>query len=346
MSSTYLLVGNPTAQSGKAQQRIERTLQRMRQRGMAAQFLSTQPEGRTVPLIAERLDAGGVDVVIYLGGDGTFAEVAKGILAANEPRPLGMLPSGTANDQGRSFGIKAEASALDWNLDVIEAGWQRQLDVGRVGRIGPDGRADVVEHVFHSVGWGLQPEILRQRNEDRVAVERIPLLREIYRDQAVYAGAALNRLLASWVEPSKFAAEELADGVRHRFTGLSDLVINATPVYGGAWVLDRHAEPDDGLFELIPIKGRREWASIAIRDLQALPLWQEQLDVLGVTHSEGCSAAEFDVELLRLGKEKLAAQVDGEEWVEGVHFKLSVLPRALSLIVPAEWEPPWKMEEP
>ena len=72
---------------------------------MHSELMGTEPEGRTVAAVKERIDAGGVDVVVYLGGDGTFAEVAKGILAARTALPLGMLPSGTANDQGLSFGI-------------------------------------------------------------------------------------------------------------------------------------------------------------------------------------------------------------------------------------------------
>jgi diacylglycerol kinase family enzyme len=336
-----LLVANPTAQSGKAGPRIQASRDAMRSRGWSAQLLETLPEGRTVAALAEHLDAHeDVEVVVYLGGDGTFAEVAKGLLGARRRRKLGMLPSGTANDQGKSFGISNKLSRLEWNLDVIEAGYTTLLDVGKLGRVGLDGRVDALEHVFHSVGWGLQADILEQRNEDRREVAGIPLIRELYRDYAVYAGAAFGKLLESCIEPRKFSAVVRADGVEHRFEGLSDLIINATPVYGGNWILDREAEPDDGRFELVPVHGRREWFSKAVRDLKSTPIWEEHLAVMGVQHRDGFSAGQFDIELIR--GEEVRSQVDGEEWERGRRFKLVVLQRELPVITPAEWEPPWK----
>src|SRR5262249_2468056 len=98
----YLLVANPTAQSGKNAQRIERARQLLDEHQLAHRFVSTQPAGGTVQVVKEALDASEVHTAIYMGGDGTFAEVAKGILAsrrAPEVR-LAMLPTGTANDQG------------------------------------------------------------------------------------------------------------------------------------------------------------------------------------------------------------------------------------------------------
>ena len=43
----------------------------------------------------------------FLQARSAFAEVAKGILASGRPVRLGMLPTGTANDQGKSFGLES-----------------------------------------------------------------------------------------------------------------------------------------------------------------------------------------------------------------------------------------------
>ncbi|HJN77045.1 MAG TPA: diacylglycerol kinase family protein [Myxococcota bacterium] len=343
MTGSILLVGNPTAQSGKAAERIRHSLEAMRSRGWSAHVMETLPSGRTVGALRERLDEDeGIEVVVYLGGDGTFAEVAKGILAAKRKRLLGMLPSGTANDQGKSFGVSAARGALARNLDVIAARHTTLLDVGKVGRIGLDGRVDDLNHVFHSVGWGMQSDILQQRNQDREAVKGFPLLSMLYRDQLVYAGAAFGKLMESYVEPIKFDAHVRVDGNEHHLQGLTDLVINATSVYGGMWVLDREAEPDDGRFELVPVHGRREWASKALRDLAQVPLWEEHLAAFGVKHRDGFSGGDFDVELVRIGEDEVSSQVDGEEWVSGSRFRLSVLRQELPIITPADWVPPWR----
>lgn len=343
MARRYLLVGNPTARSGKAAQRIDRALLRMRERGVEAHFLATEPEGRTVELLARRLASEPFDAVIYLGGDGTFAEVAKGILAAERPVPMGMLPSGTANDQGRSFGVSASPEALETNLDTIDAGNITNLDVGRINRLDDDNQVMDQDLFFDSAGFGMNPDILAVRNRDRERVARIPLLREIYRDQLVYAGATLKQYLASWVEPTKFDAEILCDGERaYAYGGLTDLVINATPIYGGSWVFVPEAEPDDGRFEVVPVQGRRDWFSKAIHDLAVVPISRHDLEEIGITHCEGFSGARFEIRLSRPRRQLVRSQIDGEEWLLGDRFRVEVLPRRLPLITPLGWVPPWK----
>jgi diacylglycerol kinase family enzyme len=342
MAGQTILVGNPTARSGRAEERIERALAAMKDRGWDVRFMPTQPEGRTPDVVRDAIDAGGVARVVYMGGDGTFAETAKGVLAAESLVPMGMLPSGTANDQGKSFGVSSDEGSLEKNLDTVAAGHLTQLDVGRIERLDGDAvtRSDLF---FDSAGFGLQAEILRKRNEDKELVEKIPLVRDIYRDQAVYAGALVDKYLKSFVEPPKFRLEVSADGRSYSYDGLIDVIIKATPVYGGAWILDRQTEPDDGLFELVPIAGRRDWFSKALRDLKDVPIWQEHLDELGIKHTEGFSGTTFELTFLRSGRPNVAAQIDGEEFPRGNRFRVYVDEQRLPLITPAGWTPPWRL---
>jgi diacylglycerol kinase family enzyme len=340
--SRHLLVANPTAQSGRAKKWIDQTLTAMAQCGLDAELMHTLPDGRTVHAVTERLDDDdGIDVVVYLGGDGTFHEVATGVLAAKRLRPLGMQPAGTANDQGLSFGIKR--GDIVRNVNVIAEGYQTQLDVGRVERLNIDGQVDKQSYFFDSCGWGLNPDILALRNRQRRRVAKVPLLREIYRDKAIYIASSMGKLLESYVAPIKFACDIQVDGVRHELTGLTDIIISGTPIYAGHWVLDRHAEPDDGKFELATMQGRRDWASKTLRDLAASPIWQEQLDHLGLSHSENYAASTFELDFYRPEKGEVSAQVDGEEWGHGDRYRVEVLPGRLPLITPEEFEPPWKL---
>ena len=344
MALSTLLFGNPTAQSGKAAAHLERAVKGLESRGASVLLIPTEPEGRTVGVVTAAIAEHTPDVVLYLGGDGTFNEVARGMLSAEHPTALGMLPMGTANDQGRSFGLRPGPGAIEDNLDIVMAGHLTQLDVGEVEALDEDGKVFARTRFFDCVGWGMQPEILAQRNADRAAVGKIPILREIYRDQAVYAGAAIDRYIASFIEPTKFDAVIVSGGERHVYEGLTDVVINNTALYAGEWVPDRFAEPDDGLMELVPMQGRRDWASKAMRDLAILPLFQEDLDVFGVTHSEGFSGADFDLTFERPERALIPGQLDGEEWIEGTHFRVRVLKNALPLITPADFEPPWRFE--
>jgi diacylglycerol kinase family enzyme len=339
----HLLVANPTAQSGRSKRWIAEAVEQLELRGHSVELLYTEPEGRTVASLSQRLDAQAppVDVVIYLGGDGTFAEVASGILQAKTPRPLGMLPSGTANDQGLSFGIRR--GEIKRNIDIILAHHLTRLDVGRIHRLQAAGLVVDSSYFFDSCGWGIHPDILSTRNRQRIFVNRVPLLRQLYRDKAIYFTASMAKLIESYFSPVKFRAEIQADGATHSFEGLTDAIISSTPIYAGHWVLDRRAKPDDGLFEFAPIQGRRDWASKALRDLAASPIWQEQLDALGLRHAEGFQASHFEIELYRPEKGEIHAQVDGEEWGVGDRYRVEVLPQCLELITPADFVPPWQL---
>jgi diacylglycerol kinase family enzyme len=336
-----LFVSNPTARSGRAGPLLDEAAARLRARGLEVSRLDTAPGGGTTPLVRDALDAAPFGLVVAAGGDGTFGEVARGLLLAREARPRGLLPLGTANDQARSLGIPEGPAGLEAALDIVLAGHVTRLDAGRAQALGADGavRAELI--FFDSIGWGMHPEVLERRNRDRGLVGQVPLLRDLYRDEAVYAGAVLQGYVASWLEPTKFDAEVQVDGRPGRLDRLTDLIIKATAVYAGSWVLDPTSRPDDGRFELVPIAGRRDWFVKAVRDLTALAVLRDDLEALGATSGGIVRGATFDVSLIRAGRPQLACQVDGEEWVAGDRFHVEVLPGALPLFTPRGWRAPW-----
>lgn len=332
LSATHLLVGNPTAQSGKNAQRIERARAFFRAEGVACDFLATEPEGRTPVAVTRAIEANDYRCVVYMGGDGTFREVASGILDSTKKDAiaLGMLPTGTANDQGRSFGLEAGDGALETNLRVLLAGRETRLDAGKLRA--PD-RAPT--WFFDSAGWGISARVLRERNLEREIVSRIPILRDIYRDQLVYAATLMRVFLDSYVVSDKFDCEVEADGQKFELVGLTDLIVKGTRVYGGAWVFDRNARHDDGKFELVPFHGKRDWTSKAIVDLDGNPITEEMLNAIGVEHSKPISASRF-VLAFRVWENTapFAAQIDGEELAASDSVVVEIAPRALRLVVP------------
>jgi diacylglycerol kinase family enzyme len=330
--ATHLLVGNPTAQSGKNQERIDRAIELLKGRGVAAELLATLPEGRTIDVVRAALDAGAHEVVIAMGGDGTFREVASGLYqsARREEVALGMLPTGTANDQGKSFGLEATPEALARNVDVICEGHETRLDVGGYRA---EGQAPV--HFFDSAGWGLSARVLATRNADRKVVDGLGPLKEIYRDHAVYAGALLKTFLESYVVAGDLSVVATLDGVRMELQGLTDLVVKNTRVYAGAWVFDKTSRHDDGAFELVPFQGKLDWTSKAIVDLEGNPVTEELLNQIGVEHSKPLRARVIELSLAApAGGSPLAAQLDGEEWPASPSVRIEVDPRALRLLVP------------
>ncbi|HEV7557764.1 MAG TPA: diacylglycerol kinase family protein [Kofleriaceae bacterium] len=331
-----VLVANPTAHSGKAADWIRHARALLDDVKLPHRFVATEPEeGRTIQRVRDAVD-GGARVVIYMGGDGTFAEVAKGIFASEHASEvaMGMLPTGTANDQGKSFGLSAGAAAIPKNVDVIAAGETVGCDVGTL--VIERGSKEIHRDLFFdsfSIGFGAAS--LETRNRDRERVGRIPGLGAIYRNHLVYAGAMLQRLLESYVVDIKFDLEAVIDGTVHQLPQLLDVIVKNTQIFGGEWVFDPQIESDDGLFELVPIAGRRDFGAKLVGALRSSPIGPEELARVGIDYAQPIAGAKFELSV-RSDTTLPAAQIDGEEIPAGDRYRIDVAPRALRLIVPRE----------
>jgi diacylglycerol kinase family enzyme len=332
-----VLFANPTAQSGKAEGWIAKAQERLAEVGVPCDFVATEPHGATVGLVRRAIDDGGARRVIYMGGDGTFAEVAKGILGSSCPEEvvMGMLPTGTANDQGKSFGLKAGSSAIADNADVIANGKVIEIDVGRIRSFGDDGSELRGDLFFDSASVGFGAAVLATRNRDRESVASIPLARALYRDQLVYAGAMVKHFVGAAISDTTFDIEVDIDGATHYFERVIDVIFKNTHIFGGEWVLAPNAEVDDGLFEMVPIASHRDFTSKMITTLRHHSLTEEDLRKLGLEHSRPVAGRTFKLTVLKPGAtEPPAAQIDGEEFPAAERYEVCVLPRVLRLTVP------------
>jgi len=332
-------VGNPTAQSGKNEKRIRGAIELFQAAGVRCDFVATLPEGRTIAEVRRVLDHGAHDVVVAMGGDGTFREVAAALIESTRrvDVAMAMLPTGTANDQGKSFGLSSDPDALERNVRVALARREVALDGGRMTTRNTDGSQLFSGYFFDSAAWGISARILSRRNTDRRLVERVPIVRELLRDHALYATAAVATFLESYVVTDKFGVRAEVDGRTITMARLSDLIVKNTRIYAGAWVLDKTSRSDDGYFEAVPFRGKRDWTSKILVDLEGNPLTEERLNALGVSHSRPFKFQRMDLAFhVPRGGAALAAQMDGEEIPSGPRATIEVLPRALRLIVPRE----------
>ena len=331
-----VLFANPTAQSGQAADWIKTARAHLDASGVPHLFEATAPAGGTVELVRAAIDDGGHRCIIYMGGDGTFAEVAKGILASGHAREvaMGMLPTGTANDQGKSFGLAAGPGGIAKNVEVIAAGAAMSIDVGMITIVGetPAPRRDLF---FDSFSIGLGAATLATRNRDRELVGKIPGLGMFYRDNLVYAGALLQRWLESYVVDIKFDVAATIDGTPYRFADMLDIIVKNTRIFGGEWVLDPRAEADDGRFELIPITGRRDFTQKILSTFRASPITETDLRSLGFDLAPPVPGRVFTLDV-HVDGPRPAAQIDGEEVPAGDRYEIEVAPRCLRLIVPRE----------
>ncbi|MCP4599349.1 MAG: hypothetical protein GY847_02240 [Proteobacteria bacterium] len=335
-----LLVANPTSRSGKAARRFDRVKAQLDRYRLEHEFRYTLPEGKTMDMVSQAVDKEGFRTVICLGGDGTFNDVAKGVCRSGKPREvrIGMLPAGTANDQGKSFGISSAIRAIEKNVKTIAEGHTTQLDVGEVKALSESGIVQRRDLFFDSVGWGLSAAILAFRNYEREIVNKLPVVRDMYRDQMVYVRAAVRELALSWVTRDRFTAIIQMDGETRTLDKLTDLVVSNTIIYAGEWITDPEAKHCDGQLEVVSFRGVRDWTSKLILNHKKIPLTEEMVNRIGVSHSPTYRGSKIRLRFIKPTKQKrLLAHLDGEEFPPADCFEIRVHKRLLNLIVPENY---------
>lgn len=108
MSTTWTVIRNPRASSGKGAKRWPAIANALQAAGVQYQDIETARPLHAIELTKEAIQAGSRHV-IAIGGDGTANEVANGILDQDLVDPLeirmAQIPVGTGNDWGRTVGI-------------------------------------------------------------------------------------------------------------------------------------------------------------------------------------------------------------------------------------------------
>ncbi len=91
-------------------------------KGLAHELLATLPGGATVPALAKLLADKSFDTVIAMGGDGTFAEAAKGVLASGRAEQIASRCSPRTAKIRDSASASTRTRRAASNIDVIREG--------------------------------------------------------------------------------------------------------------------------------------------------------------------------------------------------------------------------------
>jgi YegS/Rv2252/BmrU family lipid kinase len=220
---------------------------------------------------------------------------AVGGAMAGAETPLGILPGGRGNDLARVLGIPSDPQEA---VATLFSGQTRRIDVGEANG----------KRFLGIVSVGFDSECNRRANEVK-----------LIRSNLVYV-YSLFRTLVGW-KPARFTIR--VDDERTRFTGYSVSVANNS-TYGGGMRIAPDADLEDGLFDIVAIGEVGK-----LRFLANLP------KVFKGTHVEGEEVRVFRARHLELSASKpFPVYADGEHLTD-VPASLRVLPRALSVLVPA-----------
>jgi YegS/Rv2252/BmrU family lipid kinase len=220
---------------------------------------------------------------------------AIGGAMAGSQTPLGVVPGGRGNDLARVLGIPDEPERA---VEVILGGHSRRIDVGEANG----------KRFLGIVSVGFDSDANRLANETK-----------FLRGSPVYAYAALRTLL-SW-KPARFTIA--VDGDRIRLSGYSISVANSS-CFGGGMYVAPDAELDDGEFDVVSVGevGKLRFVSNLPKVFKGTHVEKDEVRVFRAKHLELSASRPFPV------------YADGEHLTD-LPVSLRVLPRALSVLVPA-----------
>ena len=121
-----LLIMNPTSGTKKANPHLSEILSIFSQAGYESLVWMTQKRGDATEITALR--GSEADLIVCIGGDGTFNEVVSGAISAGIKTPIGYIPAGSTNDFAASLGLPKNVIQA---AQAIVAGKPRAFDVGR-----------------------------------------------------------------------------------------------------------------------------------------------------------------------------------------------------------------------
>jgi diacylglycerol kinase (ATP) len=255
----------------------------------------TRAPGHATDLAREAV-AGGADVVLAVGGDGTVNEVARGLIG--RPTALGIVPVGSGNGLARALRVPLRPARA---LEALEQGEVRAIDVGRLnGRpflnVAGVGFDAAVGQAFHERG----------RRGGR-------------RGFLGYVHLSLRELLA--YRPSSLVLECGRDRLE-----IVPFVVTAAngPQYGSGAVVNPGALLDDGRLEIVVFEHQ---------PLPRLLVAASRLFAGGVERVPGYRRLTGTVATIT-SAEPVAVHVDGDPAVPARRIDLALEPLALRVVVP------------
>jgi YegS/Rv2252/BmrU family lipid kinase len=238
-------------------------------------------------------NAAGAGAVIVAGGDGSLNAAAPALVKTG--LPLGILPTGTANDLARTLGLPLR---LEDAADVILTGNWREIDLGEVNG-----------HLFFNVAsLGLSADLARDLSPK--AKRRFGRLS--------YMLAALKVLMRA--RPFRAAIVERGRAVRVRTL---QIAVGNGRYYGGGLAVEHTAEIDDAHLDLYSLEVARLWKLVLMAKdfrLGRHGLWREVRAVRGTS---------FEVRT----RKPRPINADGE-LVTFTPARFSVRPKAVRVFVP------------
>jgi diacylglycerol kinase (ATP) len=249
--------------------------------------------------LAEEAVGRGFRRIVAVGGDGTWSNVANGILRTGVDAKLGLVPGGTGCDLAKSLGIPPKDIAAC--ARIVLDGHSRAIDVGSVED----------KHFLNVVGFGYDVAVI----EDSWTVKYL-------QGPPLYLYCALRQLHSF----EGFSVEIEVDGETRGRQDLLMLILANGRIFGGGFRIAPRAELGDGVLD-----------GSAFRNMGFLARLGVLVRLLQGTHEGSPEVAPARASRFRLRFDAPPAYETDGEWNRAKTADLTVetRPGALRVLVPA-----------
>lgn len=235
------VIVNPVSAGGKTAKKWEMIKQVLHYHFSEFKYEFTQRSASASLITSEFLKIG-CDLIIGVGGDGTFNEILNGFInkqtsrATNEEAALGIIASGTGSDFARLLKIPRDFTR---SVKRIKSTSHRLIDVGKIVYKDGNGAANI-QYFLNVADFGLSAEVVKR-------MQGVPSGKK--------SGFSYYKGLLSSIKNyhSKNVTVVIDDKERISDRFLIGAVANGR-MFGSGMIIAPKAEIDDGLFDLVLVK--------------------------------------------------------------------------------------------
>jgi len=289
---------NPAAGRGRAGRRMPRIKDIFVEAGIEVNLHASRAVGDLEEQVCAEV-RNGAERIIVAGGDGSVHEAVNGIMLAERPARLGVIPTGTGNDFA-----KACAIPLDWEhattllVDRLSADVSsRRIDIGRMND----------RYFANGAGIGFDAKVTSIARSYQWPIGDFVYLLAIFRcmiDGIATPDVTISTDGLHWSGPVTLAS------------------ISNGPWVGGMFHIAPMANNGDGVFELLiagPVS-RLRIMSLLPKLIRGRHMQEKEISHVSVKHVSIEASAE------------VPSHLDGEVQPLATRFDIELLPAALDLL--------------
>lgn len=295
------MVVNPAAGQKAPELTIAKTREALAELGMGCEIHKTEGAGDAARWAARTADLD-FDLLVVVGGDGTLAEAAGGLVNSGASVPLLFVPRGTANLITMATGIPRD---LKKAVHLLRSGVVHRFDIGYLPRL------DRFFLLTLAIGFPAE------------TVEEAPRSLKDKLGVGAYMWGAARKM---W-RPHAARFELVLDGIERQSISHVALVSNVGSIRTIGFKVGPNASPDDGKLDVYIDEGE-----------SSFDLLNAVLEFLA-GKGEGRNVSHFTASRAKITTDPvLRVQADGEV-LGDTPVEVEIRRRALPLVVPSAYPP-------